>query len=333
MTMNLGDRSVQIVELDRFPDEFLSGEVEDAAFYQGTCSTIPGFDLACVNVLVNGVSQAIVPYFTTKFSLGTMIAEGWLKRAIGSVGLRIACVGHPATAFGKVHGALDSNSVAALANFLFQKAPIVCFKGFGAELPAKGFVRVDGLPSAVMHFDETKWKEVRASRNFRRKLKAAAALRYEEYEGLPSAYIDALYELYEATHSRAPTTFGKLTKDYFINTSSASVFSLVFLEQRLVGFSQILRKGHSAVASFMGMDYEVNESIGLYFAIVIRIMDISPIFGLRTIDFGETSYSFKKRIGCKMEPTWIYYRHRNALINEVLRRMSWALQPSPEDLN
>ena len=199
-------------------------------------------------------------------------------------------------------------------------------------LPAKGFVRVDGLPSAFVNFDEAAWQKIRSSRNIRRKLKAAASLRYEEHQGIPREYIDTIYDLYQNTHARATTTFGKLTKEYFQTTSADSIYSLIFIESRLVGFSQILRKRESAVASFMGMDYEVNESVGLYFAIVIRIMDIAPAWGLKVIEMGETSYSFKKRIGCELQNTWIYYRHRNPMANALLRRLAWLLEPSPAEL-
>jgi hypothetical protein len=65
---------------------------------------------------------------------------------------------------------------------------------------------------------------------------------------------------------------------------------------------------------------------------VVRIMDIAEREGLRSIDLGETSYAFKKRIGCRLEPTWIYYRHRNPLMNWALARMAWILEPSEEEL-
>ena len=325
-------RELEVSWLDVVPDGFLSAEVEDAQFYRATQKSLPGFEFGYLRVFAASQTLAIVPYFTTVFSLGTMLSDGPIKQAIGGIGLRIACVGHPCAAFGKVDGKLDAGTIETVTKALLKKASIVCFKGFDADLPAAGFVRVSGLPVAIVDFNVERWRDLRSSRNLRRKLKEGAKIRYEEHVGLPTQYLDSIYELYSATHARAKTTFGKLTKDFFLMSSPISVYILLFSEERLIGFAQIMRKADSAVASFMGMDYSVNEQVGLYFLIVMRIMDAAEGLGLKTIELGETSYTFKKRIGASLAPTWIYYRHQNWIANWVLGKLAPLLEPSADEL-
>jgi hypothetical protein len=323
---------VSTVDLAEPPADLLADEVEDGAFYRAMHGCMPGFDFGYVQVSRPGSLSTVAPYFVTRFSVGTMLPDGPLKKLIGWIGFPIACVGSPVAAFGHLQGPVDAQVISSIADHLFGKCAIVSFKGFGAELPAEGFVRVDGLPCCVMKFDAETWRQTRASRNIRRKIKASAAIRFEERRGLPEDLLDSIFELYCATHARALVTFGRLTRDYFRNTSAQSIYTLAFLDDKLIGFAQIMVKQTSAVASFMGMDYSVNEAHGLYFAIVVSIMDIAEREGLRSIDLGETSYAFKKRIGCTLEPTWLYYRHRNPVMNWALARMAWILEPSEEEL-
>lgn len=324
---------LEVMELDEVPRGFLGDEVEGEVFYRATRGAFPGFTIGVLAVRdASGATRALAPYFLTRFQINTMLEAGLLKQLTGWISLRIACVGHPAASFGRVAGELNEAVIAALHEHLSRRAPIVCFKGFGPDLPAERYVRVRGLPVAAIDFDAAKWAEVRASRNIRRKIKEGSAWRLEESVGLPRQHLDRIYDLYCQTHARATTTLGRLTAEFFVESSEISVYSLVFDGDVLIGFSQIMRSGDRAVASFMGMDYSVADRTGLYFVIVIRILDLAPQLGLRRIELGETSYTFKQRVGCVLEPTWIYYRHRNALGNALLSRLAWLIEPTEDEL-
>jgi hypothetical protein len=62
---------------------------------------------------------------------------------------------------------------------------MVALRGLGNALPAEDFALVAGLPVAVLRFDEKTWNIMRKNRNFTRKLRASAPLRFEEHNGLP----------------------------------------------------------------------------------------------------------------------------------------------------
>ena len=85
------------------------------------------------------------------------------------------------------------------------------------------------------------------------------------------------------------------------------------------------------VGKYFGMDYTVNPEHDLYFALCLRFIDITSS-GFKEIEFGETSYHFKKELGCELVDTWIYYRHRNHIAHALLARFAFLLEPSKNNL-
>lgn len=256
-----------------------------------------------------------------------------IKSLLGWLSLRIACIGHPTTPFGRIDGEVSEELLCRAYTTLSAKVPVVAFKGFGDDLLAHGFVRVAGLPVAAMRFDEDAWNIRRKKRNFTRKLKASAALRFEEHEGLPSEYLEQVYQLYLNTLNESPIHFERLSPEYFSNTSELSIYILVFLQDRLVGFVQLISKGDKVAGKYLGMDYTVSREHELYFALCLRIVDMSTRRGFKEIEFGETNYQFKKKLGCDLIDTWVYYRHRNPIVHAMLTRFAFLLKPSESELS
>ena len=54
--------------------------------------------------------------------------------------------------------------------------------------------------------------------------------------------------------------------------------------------------------------------------------------GIRQIDFGVTSYAFKRHVGSEMHQTFNYFQHRNAWVNAILKRISFLLEPGDSEL-
>ena len=326
---------LQLVDTDEAPESFLSEWPESGEFYRATQNAIPGFALGYLVAHRAGVRMAVIPYFITDFKLNTMLEEGWIKRLLGGLSLRIACIGHPTVSFGRIDGQINEELLGSAFAALSAKAPIVAFKGFGYDLPAPGFVRVAGLPVAVLHLDGNFWSTLHRHKkrnDFTRKLKASSALRFEEHDGLPNEFLEQVHQLYLNTRSRSLIRFECLSPAYFSSTSTLSIYILAFLQDRLVGFAQLLPKGNRVVGKYLGMDYTVNREHELYFALCLRFIDISVSRGFKEIEFGETSYHFKKELGCELVDTWIYYRHRNHIAHALLARFAFLLEPSKENL-
>lgn len=331
----VGNIPLELVDTAEAPEIFLDEWPESGEFYRATQLAIPGFTFGYLVVHRAGVRMAVIPYFITDFKLNTMLEEGWFKRLLGGLSLRIVCIGHPTAAFGRIDGQVSEELLGSAFATLSAKAPVVAFKGFGCDLPALGFVRVAGLPVAVLHLDGDFWGTLHRHKkrnDFTRKLKASAALRFEEHDGLPGEYLERAYQLYLNTRSRSSILFECLSPAYFSSTSALSIYILAFLQDRLVGFAQLLPKGSRVVGKYLGMDYTVSREHELYFALSLRTIDISASRGFKEIEFGETSYHFKKELGCELVDTWLYYRHRNPIAHTLLARFAFLLEPSKNEL-
>lgn len=329
------DSPLVLTETDEAPEPFLNEWPEDGAFYRATRNAMPGFSLGYLVAHRAGVRVAVVPYFITEFRLNTMLDEGRLKRVLGGLSLRVACVGHPTVSFGCIDGQINSQLLDEVSAVLSRKAPIVGFKGFGHDLPVHGYVRVKGLPVAVLNLEGDFWSTLhnhKQRNDFTRKLRASSALRFEEHDGLPAEYLERIHHLYLDTRSHASLQFECLSPEYFSATSDRSIYVLAFLNERLVGFAQMLTKGGKVVGKYLGMDYTANREHGVYFALCLHALEACARRGYKEIELGETGYSFKQALGCGMVDTWHYYRHRNPLVHALLARLAFLIEPSGKDL-
>ena len=323
-------------EVTEPPAGFLTDQPLGGDFYRGAGRLeVPGFEFGYLIASQAGRDLAVAPFFTTKFKLNTLLDEGWLKSAIGNLGLNIACIGHPCAPFGQIEpaSAVTPALLQALFDALSRKAPIVALKGFAADLPAPGFVRVPGLPVAQLALRPRFWESMsHHKRNFQRKRKAAQALNISVVPGLPEPLVDAVHQLYLNSYRKANVRFEQLSRAYFTSTAPLSHYLLAWLDGELVGFIQLIRKDQHMAAFYMGMNYAVDRKHGLYFAMMMAVVDEALAQGCSNVEFGETSYAFKRSLGCELADTWVYYRHRHPLINPLLARLGFLLAPSEKEL-
>lgn len=317
------------------PDDFFPDHPEGLSFYRLFRRADPdGFRLGCLLVRRDGVVVSAVPYFVMRFALNTMLHEGMLKRLLAGVGLRIACVGHPSADIGRIAGETSAEVLACVNREMSRLAPVICYKGFGADLPLPGFARVIGLPVPVLPLPANFWNTLgtRRRNDLKRKLKFSAHLRFEEHDGLPEQYVDRVMALYLNTHERAPVKFERLNRAYFVETAPISKYLLFFEGDSLIGFAQTLCGHGQMIHKYVGMDYERNRRYRLYFALFLRAIDICLRDGLTLLDSGVTAYEFKRYLGSEMHDTWLYYQHRNPLLNALLKRVAFLLEPDAAEL-
>lgn len=325
---------LELHDVTEAPDNFLVEHPLSGDFYRAVGSDdIPNFEFGYLVARRGSVREAVVPYFVTVFKFNTMLDEGWLKYAMGDFCLRIACVGHPSAPLGCIDGKVSAELFERVFAMLKTRAPVVAMKGFGPDLPVPGFVRVAGLPVAVLQLRENFWETLKSHRrNFRRKIRAAAELRFEVFDGLPEQYREQVYRLYMNSYSKANMRFECLSLAYFASTAHLINYLLVYLGEKIVGFIQMIRKGTRMIAFYMGLDYTVDEKHGVYFAMAMRAVDFAIASGCSEIELGETNYSFKKNLSCELIDTWVYYRHRNRGANALLARFAFLLAPSEKEL-
>lgn len=327
--------SLSVEELALPPDDFLQDEPEGAAFCKAfQASGITEFDCRYLAIFRSGLRVAVVPYFLHEFYVNTMLPDGVLKKCLSRVKFRIACVGHPSADFGMIDGELSEDVLALVNATLQKKAPLVAYKDFAENLPLPGFVRVSGLPVAMLTITGDYYSELSAERrrNFRRKLKKAKPLRFEECDALPEPLLAQVFQLYLHTYQRSPIKFERLTLDYFQKTAGLSKFLLYFEEESLIGFVQLIGKQQKMIGKYAGIDCECNRRYGLYFLLCLKAIEACVRDGYTQLDLGVTSYHFKHFLGSQLIETNIYYRHNNPLINWLLGKFKFLLEPSAEEL-
>ncbi len=326
---------LSVVELDTPPDDFLPDEPEGAAFHKAfQAARITGFDCRYLAILRQGVRVAIVPYFTGIFNLGTLLPEGLLKKCINRISFRYACVGHPSTDIGLIDGEISADILTLVNATLSKKSSLIAYKNFHANLPLQGFVRARGYPLPVLALkgDYYSGLDGRRRNDFKHKLAKIQSLRIEECSNFPEGRVSEIFSLYMNTYEHASIRFEQLTPEYFQKTASISRFLLFFEADKLIGFAQIIGKNHKAVFKYVGMDYLHSRQYGLYYGICLKVIEACLKGGYQQLDLGVTSYHFKHLLGSDLIETSIYYRHHNPLVNWLMGKFSFLIEPDKHEL-
>lgn len=317
------------------PEGFLQEEPEGGGFYKAfQAAGIEGFRFGYLAVYRAEEMVTVAPYFVMDFHLNTLLPNGWLKRCLNGIRFKLACIGNPTADVGRIHGEISAEILSLIDRELEKKGSLLAYKGFDQHLPLPNYVPAVGLPVPLITLAPDYYQAMKSNRRnlLKRKLKKAAALRYDECAGLPEHLVDAVHALYLKTYEKAELKFEKLTREYFVATSALSHYLLFFLEDELIGFTQLIGKGRQIVNRYIGLDYAKSDNYGLYFAMFIRAVEFGIREGYHEMELGATSYEFKRILGARQVPTWNYYRHTTPWVNWLLGKLKGMLEPSASEL-
>ncbi len=202
-----------------------------------------------------------------------------------------------------------------------------------------GFSRTTSLPIAVLDLPETEdqyFAKLSANNrsSLRRKIKAAKNLTFEyrfSIDGI-EAEIDALYQEtcdtsgydYGDLETLPPGYFGAIMKAL----KGKAIMMLYWLEGDLIGFNLLLlNQGRDAsqrkiIDKFIGRKHPMARDHNLYFVGWIDNVRYGLKHGYKMLQSGQTAYGEKLRLGSRLVGSYIYFRHRNGLINLALRALS-----------
>lgn len=327
--------SLSVEELLLPPDDFLVDEPEGAAFCKAfQASGITEFDCRYLAISRGNQRVAVVPFFLHEFCVNTMLPDGMLKKCLSWVKFKIACIGHPSADIGMIDGEISEDVLTLVSATLQKKTSLVAYKDFTGNLPVHGFVEVRGLPVPVLTIAGNYYSGLDGKRrnNFRNKLAKAKTLRFEEIDDLPEPLAAQVFQLYLNTYERSPIKFERLTFDYFQKTACLSKFLLCFEGESLIGFAQLIGKQQKMIFKYVGLNYECNRRYGMYFLLCLRAIEVCVHEGYTRLDLGVTSYHFKHLLGSRLIETNIYFRHNNPLVNWLLGKFKFLLEPSTEEL-
>ncbi len=209
-----------------------------------------------------------------------------------------------------------------------HRAKLILFKEFTQSeaeqlnsLTTRGYSRSQSVETWTLNsewasFDnyyETRSKRTRANmRKYFGKLEAAG-MTFEEHrgaDGVSELFTDEIYQLYENVLDRASLRFEKVPLSFFQELArefpEESRFAFIRQADQIVGFTCGLGTGHHHALLYCGIDYERNDEAAIYFNTLYRGLAAAIETGAQTINVGQSADEFKRRLGCKSAPLFIF---------------------------
>ena len=330
------------------------GELEDWAYYHAVeRSRLPGFSWLYFGVREHGVLKACVPAFVTDFRLDTTVT-GTLRTFIETVRRifprflrqRMLAFGSPVSEV--CHLGFDAATThldrQRLLNFIFEHAEQTAKTARAGMLAVKDanaaqnnlwndtagshrLRRQPGLPTAVLNLnfasvdDYLKSLSRTTRKDMRRKLKSSAEVRVEWRTNIDDI-MDDVMRLYVSTRERAEYEFEELTREYFHDVlaepKSSARCATFWIGPKLVAFNLLLHDDKRLIDKFLGMDYGVAREHNLYFCTWMENVRYCIAHRIPLYQSGQGLHHEKLRLGSRLLPNWLWYRHRNRAIDWVL---------------
>ena len=345
-------RSIEAFGRDEW-NRLFPAELEDWSYYHAVeRAGLPDFSWIYFGVRVDSELRAVVPAFVTDYRLDTTLT-GPLRRFTDALTRvfprflqqRMLCLGSPVGEIchlGFAHGAdaaeqhlLLGASMEKVEEYTKQnRISMIAVKDASTAQDAlwtqaahtHRLRRQPGLPTALLdvHFasidDYLSSLGAGTRKDMRRKLKAGSALRVEWRHDIDG--IDAeVMRLYRSTMEKSELIFEELTPEYFAGVlrelgSRASCVTY-WLSERLVAFNLVLHDGERLLDKFLGMDYAVARKYNLYFFTWFENVRYCIEHGLPRYQSGQGLHREKLRLGSRLAANWLWYRHRNRLLDAI----------------
>lgn len=235
-------------------------------------------------------------------------------------------------------------AVAALLGLLDREAAasgatIIAFKDVASPeaewlapaLLAAGHTAIRSLPVAALDLstgDAAAYPARLSSatrKDLRRKQRSRAALRIEHRDNIDGIETE-IAALYESTRRNSKLRYGEfdeLPLGYFAAVAAAAkgtaLYVLYWLDSRLIGFNLLLLQRDRVIDKFLGMAYPVAREHNLYVVSWFENIRLALATGRPLLQFGQTAYAEKLRLGCHLVPSTNFAWHASRLVRPMLR--------------
>lgn len=341
---------------------FFPGDAEGWAYYAACEEApLAGFDVAYVAVSDGaGKVVAAAPVFHTQHELYASIS-GPIRRALDAVARRIprflslGVTGLGSPQVDRCHIGLDAtlgreerlgamrallaelgsasrahgNKLLAIKDLEDTVAPEI-----GEALQSFGFAKIRSLPNAYLDLPFASWEQFlkshsrSSSRYFARKERTLERMRLEYREEIGDLS-PKLHALYEQTRGQSKGDYGAfetLHPNFFDavkrHCGDRAQFMLCWLDDELVGFQLLMVGDKELSGKVIGMDYAVARELNLYFVNINQAIRLAIKRRIPHVRMGNTAYAVKMVYGARLAPHWIYFNHRSAVVNALLKRLA-----------
>lgn len=222
-------------------------------------------------------------------------------------------------------------------------------KDFFKETQADIFSRSESVhgfsvqPTMIMDFDP-EWNEFsdylaavksKYRVKFKKVMKKGKDLEFIDMdEDMARKYNPEMYKMYKSTADRAAFSLFTLSPEYFSELKASLKDDLeltgVFLEGKLVAFFSFVSDGKNADAHFLGYNTALNNKYQIYFNILLRLVEKAIIHKAGHMNLSRTALEIKSSVGAKAHPMQVYFKHKNALINQLVPWVMKTFVPEEE---
>lgn len=158
----------------------------------------------------------------------------------------------------------------------------------------------------------------------KQKMDLEAILKYEE----------TIYALYFHVAKNAPFNTFFLAKNHFSVFKELLqdnfLFYGYFIEDKLVGYTTLIKNGESMDTYFLGYDESIQKEKMLYLNMLYDMIGYSINQGFKEIVFARTALEIKSSVGAKAVEMFGYIQHSNSLINKKIDKIFDYLEPKTE---
>jgi predicted N-acyltransferase len=142
-------------------------------------------------------------------------------------------------------------------------------------------------------------------------------------------YTSEIHNLYEQVVERSSMKFERLSVEFFHQLATrleGQVELVVFSENtKIIAFAWCLEARSIYYMLYMGLDYERNVELDLYFNLMYGLLDRALQKSVAKIQIGQTAGAFKTRLGCHPEPLYMFIKGLGPLLPLVIRYGSHLL--------
>ena len=328
--------------------------IEGYDYHRGVeAAGIAGFELGWYVIEAGRELLCAAPVFQTRYDLSTT-AQGRVRQVLehakrfvrGQLSLGLSCLGSPVTETCPIGFSplLDQvQRVAALSALIAFWTKDAHERGislqgmkdlssfdhehYGPALEAAKFRFVTSMPSATLPIDfadiESYLTRLSAAtrKDMRRKLKSRDEIRVETCSDI-TAWTEPILEMYRETRARSNWAFEDLPASYFTQVLAAepnAFFKLYFAGSTLVGANLLLCDGRTLLDKFFVMRGDEGRRLNLYFLSWFENIAHCLQHKLSHYHSGQAGYETKLRLGSGLHPSWMGFKHRNAVFHAALK--------------
>ena len=345
-------RSIEAFDREEW-NALFADELEDWFYYHAVENAgLAGFEWIYLGIWEHGRLRAAVPGFVTEYRIDTTLSGPWKRvtRAVARIAPRL--LGIPLVSLGSPVGEICHLGFAAdcepaerrlLARALLARlidfaerrriGMIAVKDASGADdalwsdvCGEAGLRRMPGQATALLDVRYRSLEEYLGSlgpstrRDMRRKLRARKAVRVEWRTEIDDV-LERIMALYRATLAKAEYALEELTPAYFSGVMRdprrRALCATYWIGETLIGFNLVLRNRLCLLDKFFGMDYAAGREHNLYYLSWMENVRYCIEHGLARYQSGQGLEREKLRLGSRLAPNWLWYRHRNRVFDRV----------------